>query len=88
MGKTDPIVVVDYKKLGTIALDELTQALWEDAQMLREEFGVSFVTGVKLLVPATNEYGDPLLVKRLSTGAPVKHLDTHHYRPACIDYKL
>ena len=88
MGKTDPIVVIDYKKLGTIALDELTQALWEDAQMLREEFGVSFVTGVKLLVPATNEYGDPLLVKRLSTGAPVKHLDTHHYRPACMDYKL
>ena len=43
---------------------------------------------VKLMVPATNEFGDPLLVKRLSTGATVKHLDTHHYHPACLDYKL
>ena len=56
--------------------------------MLREEFGVAYVTNVKLMVRATNEYGDPLLVKRLSTGAPVKHLDTHHYHPACLDYKL
>jgi len=39
-------------------------------------------------VPATNEFGDPLVVKRLSTGAPVKRLDTHHYRPACLDYQL
>ena len=40
------------------------------------------------MVRATNEYGDPLLVKRLSTGATVRHLDTHHYHPACLDYKL
>jgi hypothetical protein len=88
MRKADPIVVIDYKKLGTIALDELTQAIWEDVQMLREEFGVSFITGVKLVVPATNQYGDPLQVRRLSTGAPVRLLDTHHYHPACLDYKL
>jgi len=50
MKKTDPIVVIDYKNLGTIALDELKQAIWEDIQMLREEFGVSFITGVKLVV--------------------------------------
>jgi hypothetical protein len=88
MKKTDPIVVIDYKNLGTIALDELKQAIWEDIQMLREEFGVSFITGVKLVVPATNQYGDPLQVRRLSTGAPVRRLDTHHYHPACLDYKL
>ena len=88
MGKTDPVVEIDYKNLGTIKLDELQQAIWEDIQMLREEFGVAYVTNVKLMVRATNEYGDPLLVKRLATGATVKHLDTHHYHPACLDYKL
>ena len=87
MGKTDPLEI-DYKTLGTIPLDELQQAIWEDIQALREEFGVSFVKGVKLVVPATNEFGDPVVVKRLSNGATVKRLDTHHYRPACLDYKL
>ena len=56
MKKTDP-VEIDYKTLGTIPLDELKQAIWEDIEALREEFGVSFVTGVKLVVPATNEFG-------------------------------
>jgi hypothetical protein len=28
------------------------------------------------------------VIKRLSTGATVKHLDTHYYRPACLDYHL
>jgi hypothetical protein len=47
-----------------------------------------YVTAPKLIVPATNEFGDPVVVKRLATGATVKRLDTHHYRPACLDYKL
>ena len=88
MGKTDPVLEISYKNLGTIKLDELQQAIWEDIQMLRDEFGVGYVTGVKLMVRATNEYGDPLVVKRLSNGATVRHLDTHHYHPACLDYKL
>jgi hypothetical protein len=46
------------------------------------------VTGVKLVVPATNDFGDPVVIKRLATGATVKRLDTHHYHPACLDYKL
>jgi hypothetical protein len=48
--KSDPIVEIDYKNLGTIALDELKQALWEDIEALRDQFGVSYVTGVKLLL--------------------------------------
>jgi hypothetical protein len=84
MGKTEPVLEIDYRNLGTIKIDELKQALWEDIEALKDQFGVSFVTGVKLLVPATNEFGDPLLVKRLSTGATVRHLDTHHYHPASI----
>jgi hypothetical protein len=88
MRKTDPVVEIDYKSLGTINIDELKQAIWEDIEALKDQFGVAYVTGVKLTVPATNEFGDPLQVKRLSTGATVKRLDTHHYRPACLDYKL
>ncbi len=87
MNKTDP-VLIDYKSLGTIALDEFKQALWDDIQALHEQFGISFVKGAKLIVPATNEYGDPVSVKRLSNGQRVSRLDTHHYRPACMDYKL
>ena len=86
--KSDPVVEIDYKPLGTISLEELKQAIWDDIEALREEFGVSFVKNVQLIVPATNEYGDPVQVRRLSNGAKVNHLDTHHYRPACLDYKL
>lgn len=87
MKKSDP-VEIDYKSLGTIAIDELKQAIWEDIEALKDQFGVSFVSGVKLVVPATNEFGDPVVIKRLATGATVKRLDTHHYHPACLDYKL
>jgi hypothetical protein len=76
--KSDP-VEIDYKSLGTIAIDELKQAIWEDIEALKEQFGVSYATGVKLVVPATNEFGDPVVIKRLATGATVKRLDTHHY---------
>ena len=29
MGKTDPVLEIDYKKIGTIPLDELKQAIWK-----------------------------------------------------------
>ena len=48
MKKSDP-VEIDYKSLGTIAIDELKQAIWEDIEALKDQFGVSFVTGVKLV---------------------------------------
>jgi hypothetical protein len=83
-----PILVIDYRTIGTISLAELQQAFWEDIGALKEHFGVEYVTNTKLILPVTNEFGDPLLVKRLATGAPVSRLDTHHYRPACLDYKL
>jgi hypothetical protein len=88
MRKTDSILEIDYDTLRTITLDEWKQAIWEDIEALKEHFGVSYVTAPKLIVRATNEYGDPVLVKRLSTGATVRRLDTHHYRPACLDYQL
>jgi hypothetical protein len=85
---SDTDLIYTYKRLGTITLDEQKQAIWEDIQALRDEFGVSYLNGVELIIRATNEYGDPVKVRRLSNGAVVHRLDTHHYRPACLDYKL
>jgi hypothetical protein len=81
-------LTISYNRLGTISLDEFKQAFWEDVQALKDEFGVSYLKGAKLVIPATNEYGDPVQIRRLSTGATVRNLDTHHYRPACLDYQL
>ena len=88
MKKSESFVEIHYLVLGTIGLDQLKQAIWEDIEALKDQFGITYVTGVKLIVPATNEYGDPLQVRRLGTGALIRRLDTHHYRPACLDYKL
>jgi hypothetical protein len=88
MKKSESFVEIHYLVLGTIGLDQLKQAIWEDIEALKDQFGITYVTGVKLTVPATNEYGDPLQVRRLGNGALIRRLDTHHYRPACLDYKL
>lgn len=83
----DHVVQIDYRALGTIAIDELTQAVWEDIQALKEIYGVSFVTNVRLSIPVTNEYGDPRYIRHPS-GHRMYRMDTHHYRPACKDYEL
>ena len=85
---SDNDLTFTYERLGTITLDEQKQAIWEDIQALRDEFGVAYITGAELVIRATNEFGDPLKVRRLSNGAVVRRLDTHHYHPACLDYKL
>jgi hypothetical protein len=88
MGKSDDVLEISYAKIGTVSLAEFEQAIWEDIKALHDEFGISFVNGSKLIVKATNEFGDPVTIKRLSNDAKVKQLDTHHYHPACLDYKL
>ena len=40
MKKSDP-VEIDYKTLGTIPLDELKQAIWEDIEALKEKSSAS-----------------------------------------------
>jgi hypothetical protein len=84
----DTELTVNYDTLGTISLDQFKQAFWDDIQALKDEFGISYIKNAKLIVPATNEFGDSVQIRRLSTGAPVRRLDTHHYHPACLDYKL
>jgi hypothetical protein len=86
--RSDTDLTFTYERLGTITLDEQKQAIWEDIAALRDHFGVAYITGAELVIRATNEFGDPMKVRRLSTGAVVRRLDTHHYHPSCLDYKL
>jgi hypothetical protein len=66
LDNTDSVIEIDYRLLDTLSLDEFKLVLWEDIQALHDEFGVSFVKGAKLIVPATNQNGDPQIVTRLS----------------------
>ena len=81
-------VYIDYSELGTISIDELAQAVFTDVQALKDIYHVSYVTGPRLRIPVTNEYGDELLVTRPGGGGYVSRIDTHHYRPSCKDYDL
>ena len=85
--KKDHALIIEYKSLGTITIEELAHAIMEDIQALKSEHNVRFVTGVRLRLPVTNEYGDPLRVTRPG-GGRMYRIDTHHYRPACLDYNL
>ena len=87
-GKDGPnVVMIEYGALGTIAIDELAQALWEDIHVLMDSYNVRFVAGVRFFVPVTNPYGEPLIIRN-AEGLRVNRIDTHHYRPACLDYRL
>ena len=83
----DDALIIEYKALGTITIEELAHAIMEDIQALKSDHNVRFVTGVRLRLPVTNEYGEPLRVRRPS-GDWMQRIDTHHYRPACLDYDL
>ena len=34
MVKIDPVLVIDYQKLGTVPLDQWKQAIWEDGDQM------------------------------------------------------
>ena len=80
-------LIIAYKELGTISLDEFRHALIEDIQMLKEFYNISYIKGARLKLYATNEYGEPVRIRR-PAGGTIKYMDTHHYRPACKDYDL
>ena len=60
MKKTDPVLEIDYKNSGHDPTRRAEAGYLGRYRGSQEEFGVSYVTGVKLVVPATNEFGDPL----------------------------
>ena len=81
----DDALVIEYKELGTIHIDELAHAIIEDIQALKDDYNVRFVTGMRLRIPVTNEYGESLRVSRPG-GKPVFRMNNHNYRPAGLDY--
>lgn len=80
-------LVIAYKQLGTISIDELRDALIEDIQTLKDVYNVRYLKNARLKLFVTNEFGEELKVRRPG-GGRVHYLDTHHFRPACKDYDL
>ncbi len=79
-------LIIEYRNLGTISMRELANAIVADLVAIREEFGIQYAKNVRLTVPATNEYGEPIKPRRAS-GASVEKIDTFHYRPSVLDYE-
>jgi hypothetical protein len=79
-GSFDPKgLTVDYQQLGTISVEELAHAIVADLTALKEIYNIHYVSAPRLRLTPTNEYGEEVRVFRI---------DTHHYRPSCIDYEL
>lgn len=82
-----PGLMIEYRELGTISIEEMTHAIIEDLKALKDIYNVQYVTGARLRIPVTNQYGEFCQVLRPG-GGTIHRIDTHHYRPACLDYDL
>ncbi|GHD99775.1 hypothetical protein GCM10008024_08550 [Allgaiera indica] len=80
-------LLIAYKQLGTISIEELAHAIVEDLGALKDIYNVRYVTAPRLKIFVTNEYGEELIVRRPG-GGRIFYMDTHHFRPACKDYEL
>ena len=80
-------VVISYEKLGTIHPKEQMQAILADINTLTEQCGEFYLTGAKLTLVVTNEWGDPVCLHK-NSGERLRWFDTNHYVPACRDYEL
>ncbi len=80
-------LIIAYKELGTISIDEFRDALVEDTYALKDIYNIRYLKGARLTFYVTNEYGEQIKVRR-PTGGSINFMDTHHYRPACTDYDL
>ena len=78
---------IDYQMLGTVSTEELAHAIVADLIALKKNYNIHYVTGPRLRLTPTNEYGEEVRVMR-PTGGRVYRIDTHHYRPSCMDYEL
>lgn len=83
----DNAILIEYRGLGTVSMEELAHALIADLHAIRDEFNVKFCSNVRLRIPVTNEYGEPLVPRR-DCGTQVSKIDSFHYRPFCLDYDL
>ena len=82
-----PGLMIEYRELGTVSIEEMTHAIIEDLKALKEIYNVQYVKGARLRLPITNQYGELCNVRRPG-GGNLYRIDTHHYRPACMDYEL
>lgn len=80
-------LLISYKELGTISVTEMIHAVVADLTAIRDIYNVHYLTGARLKLIVTNEYGEELKVRRPG-GGTIRFMDTHHYRPACKDYEL
>lgn len=80
-------LTINYNNLGTLSHRELIDALMDDIHIIEQEFGVHFYSNARLIVWASNEYGDPRCIVR-PCGEKISCLETSHFRPACLDYDL
>ena len=81
-------LMIEYRELGTVSIEEMTHAIIQDLQALKEIYNVQYVKGARLRLPVTNEYGELRVIRRPGGGGNLDRIDTHHYRPACKDYDL
>lgn len=80
-------LMIEYRALGTIHIDELAQAILTDLNALKDIYNLQYVKAPRLRLPITNEYGDAVDIKRPGGGV-LNRIDTHHFKPACKDYEL
>ena len=86
-GRKKNYLTIDYKRLGTLSDRELIDAVISDIHMIHEDYGVKYFSNAKLVIWASDEYGDPRSFTR-HCGETMNRLDSTHYRPACLDYDL
>ncbi len=86
-GKGVGKAIIEYESLGIISIEQFEQALWEDLKALHDFYGVRFLKGARLEIPATTQYGDPIPFRH-PDGQVVTKLVTHFYHPAYLEYHL
>lgn len=80
-------MVIEYRSLGTMSIDEFRKAIWTDLEILKDLYNVKYVRAPRLKIPITDKFGDHVALKR-PDGKHIHRLATHHFRPACQDYDL
>ena len=80
-------VTIEYRMIGTMRIEEFMHAVIEDLIYLRDHNNVRFVRGARLKLPATDERGELIKVRR-PEGGTLHRMDTIHYRAAYLDYYL
>ena len=86
MAIKDHVLVIKYNRLGTIPVRTTFQdAVITDLKALTDIMNLGFVTNASLYIPVTNEYGDPI-PRSFYRENPIPQIDTHYFRPSCLDY--